>query len=123
MLLPEPERPVISTSRALRSPAGGGPAGGGLPGPLTVSFKLLLELARELARRMVALELEHVVARRDLYQDGDVAPQRHRHGDERHRRLEDGVHGLVEAEPVVGLARLPRRELDHQIDRLALAHR
>ena len=52
-----------------------------------------------------------------------LRPSRHRHADVGAGHVEDAVHRLLEPQPVVRLSGLPGLELDHQVDRLALAHR
>ena len=87
-----------------------------------VSFKLFLHLLRELLRGVAAELLEEMIAGRDLDEDREVAAERHRHPDERHRDLEDRVGRLVDAEPLVGAALDPGFELDDEIDALHRHH-
>src|SRR5215210_5865778 len=92
-------------------------------GALSVSLKLRLEFARELPGGVMPLELQHVIARRDLDQDADVASYRDGHADVRTGGLQDVEQGLVEPEAVVGPAVLPVLQLDDQVDGRPLAHR
>src|SRR6266849_4168833 len=111
MLLPEPERPVMTARRAL-------PEGG-----LSAALKLGLEFARELPGGMVALELQHVIASRDLHQDTDVTSKRDRHSNVGARCFQNMVKRLVETQPVIGLSVAPVLQLDDEIDGRPLAYR
>src|SRR6476659_4924586 len=111
MLLPEPERPVMTARRAL-------PEGG-----FSAALKLGLEFARKLPGGMMALKLQHVVAGRDLHQDADVASQGDGHANVRAGSIENLIKRLVQAQPVVSLAVAPVLQLDDQVDGRPLAYR
>src|SRR5258707_15284573 len=111
MLLPEPERPVMTARRALAERG------------LSAALKLGLEFARELPGGMVALKLQHVIACRDLHQDADVASQGDRHADVGAGSIQNMVKRLVETQPVIGLTVAPVLQLDDEIDSRPFAHR
>src|SRR6185436_1104359 len=127
--LPEPEAPVMTTSRSmLRLPVPGLLAhrrSGRLAGrgAFFLRAELLSEPARELASRVVSLELQKVVPRGDLDEDREVPAGADRHLHVRERDTEDLVAALVEAESVVPLARAPRIQPDRVLDELRHAHR
>src|SRR5512133_2218828 len=66
----------------------------------------------ELARRVVALELQEVVARRDLHDGGHVAPRPDRDDEHRDLHVEDAELLLLDAEPVVLDVGVPLHELE-----------
>ena len=72
---------------------------------------------------MLAARAQQLVPRRDLDQDRDVAPGRHRHPDHRDAHAEQLVVALVEAEPIVLAAVLPALELHDELDALRRARR
>src|SRR5262245_47229986 len=121
---PDPDSPVMMTRRfTSRLPVPGLAVGDRRALGDRRGLDALAEAARQLARRVVPLELEEVVARGDLDEDGEVAPGAHRHLDVGKGDTEDLVAVLVEAQAVVALPGLPRVELDDVFDELRQADR
>ena len=79
---------------------------------------LLVDAARELLGRVVALRLQELVAGRDLDQQREVAARGDGQAQERQLAVEDRVGLAVEPEPVVLLGGIPPLELDDELDRL-----
>src|SRR5437868_5960605 len=117
--LPPPDMPVSSTMRRregnslhlVADAAGHGRLG-----------DLARQLFLEVLRRVVALQLEQVVARGHLDDGGEVASGAHGNDEQRHFRVEDAVLLLLDAETIVLDAVVPLDQLDDHLDLLAIAH-
>src|SRR5438105_5008873 len=91
----------------------------------TAGHRRLRDLARQLLlevlRRVVALQLQQVVARGDFDDGGQVAARAHRDDEQRHFGIQDAVLLLLDAEAVVLDPVVPFDQLDHHLHLLAIA--